>query len=70
MKKTGKCCICGQPYDLYGNNPYPLTTDESQRCCNACDWAYVMPARLLARSGKRFTLEDAKKLEAQKNAST
>ena len=65
MKKTGNCCICGQPYELFGNNPDPLTTDENARVCNLCDWAYVIPARIMQTAGKRITLEDARRLQAE-----
>ena len=42
--KHGKCCICGQDYLGYGNNPWPLK-DEGE-CCDKCNWFQVIPARL------------------------
>ena len=42
--KQGKCCICGQNYLGYGNNPWPLK-DEGE-CCDKCNWFRVIPARL------------------------
>ena len=46
MKKSGKCCFCGKPYNLYGNNPDPVDTRKNARCCNACNAKIVIPARL------------------------
>lgn len=37
------CCICGGTYYGYGNNPAPVK--EGGRCCSACNWDYVIPAR-------------------------
>jgi hypothetical protein len=42
--KIKTCCLCGEPYDGYGNNPWPKK-DEG-RCCNACNTKFVIPARL------------------------
>lgn len=41
------CCICGFSYKGYGNNPYPVITTESARCCDACNDTYVIRARLM-----------------------
>ena len=46
MTKTGTCCLCGHRYTLYGNNPWPLSTVETDRCCRVCDNERVIPARL------------------------
>ena len=45
--ETGVCCLCGGTYTHYGNNPYPLCDedDDSSRCCDACNWRKVIPAR-------------------------
>lgn len=40
------CCICGEPIEGYGNNPYPVKEDG--RCCDACNIKFVIPARLQA----------------------
>lgn len=40
------CCICGEPIEGYGNNPYPVK--EEGRCCDACNIKFVIPARLQA----------------------
>ena len=42
MKKT--CCLCGEEFDGYGNNPAPLK--ESGECCDRCNAEKVIPARL------------------------
>ena len=41
-----KRCICGCEIEGYGNNPDPLTLKEGERCCDACNWKHVIPARM------------------------
>lgn len=41
----GDCCICGEPYEGYGNNPEPYMPAESGFCCNECNIHFVLPAR-------------------------
>ena len=38
-----KCSICGEMYEGYGNNAYPITMG---RCCGVCNDIYVIPARI------------------------
>jgi hypothetical protein len=38
-----RCSICGQPYDGMGNNAHPI---NSGRCCDGCNWQYVIAARM------------------------
>lgn len=38
------CCICGEEFEGYGNNPAPYK-DEGV-CCDACNAKFVIPARL------------------------
>ena len=38
------CCICGEDFEGYGNNPVPYK--ESGKCCDACNRKFVIPARL------------------------
>ena len=47
--KTFICCLCGQEFAGYGNNPYPLCDrdDYESRCCDECDRNKVIPARML-----------------------
>lgn len=48
MKKQTKeeydCCICGKHCIGYGNNPDPVK--HSGRCCDNCNLAEVIPARI------------------------
>lgn len=43
-----RCCICGEDFNGFGNNPFPLVQrdDYESRCCNDCD-EHVVSARLL-----------------------
>lgn len=38
------CCICGDDFEGYGNNPAPYK--ESGKCCDACNRKFIIPARL------------------------
>ena len=38
------CCICGDDFEGFGNNPAPYK--ESGKCCDACNRKFVIPARL------------------------
>ena len=42
--KSSRCCICGEEYTGYGNNPWPVEDDG--RCCDACNIKFVIPKRL------------------------
>jgi hypothetical protein len=42
--KTKYCCICGEPYEGYGNNPWPVKDDG--RCCDACNLRFVIQSRI------------------------
>ena len=47
-----KCCICGceieHPYtkNYFGNNPWPISINDEDRCCDNCNELYVIPARI------------------------
>ena len=41
------CCICGKTFNGYGNNPYPVSKNENDRCCDQCNLDTVIPARLM-----------------------
>lgn len=56
--KTFKCCLCGDLFKGYGNNPqgaaykdengeiiFPEFKDND-RCCDICDSIYVIPGRI------------------------
>ena len=40
------CCICGQTCIGYGNNPWPVNDDKDVECCDHCNMAVVIPARV------------------------
>ena len=41
------CCICGKTFNGYGNNPYPVSKNENDKCCYQCNLDTVIPARLM-----------------------
>lgn len=45
VESTGKhfCGICGAEYEEYPNNAWPVYDGT---CCNACDYKFVIPARI------------------------
>jgi len=43
------CCLCPKPLIGWGNNPYPLKSeDDPVGCCNECNTTKVIPARMMA----------------------
>jgi hypothetical protein len=40
------CCVCGEPFYGYGNNPEPYKPAEAGQACNGCNLKFVIPARL------------------------
>lgn len=40
------CCFCGKPIEGFGNNPTPVSDNPEDRCCDECNIAVVVPARL------------------------
>lgn len=40
------CCICGETFTGYGNNPWPVVKDATARCCDDCNSTEVIPARI------------------------
>lgn len=40
------CCLCDKEFEGYGNNPYPISTNENDTCCNDCNMSVVIPARM------------------------
>ena len=45
MEKLLFCNLCGSEIVGYGNNPEPLSSHPSERCCDLCNFAYVLWAR-------------------------
>ena len=43
---TLTCCLCGDTFVGWGNNPYPLSVNPDDRCCDKCNYTKVIPARL------------------------
>ena len=41
-----RCCLCGEYFTGWGNNPWPLVNTAFDRCCDACNAEKVIPARL------------------------
>ena len=44
---VGICCLCGDGFYDWGNNPSPLVVDQNSRCCDDCDITKVAPVRLI-----------------------
>lgn len=45
-KEEGICCLCGEKYTHWGNNPWPLAKDANDICCDKCNAEKVIPARI------------------------
>jgi len=43
IKKQNICSICQAEYEGFGNNAEPI---NDGRCCDNCNWAVVVPARI------------------------
>lgn len=41
-----KCCFCGKDVGAYGFNPWPIYKASEKTCCDRCNCAFVLPARL------------------------
>ena len=48
-----KCCICKCKYEGYGNNPWPVSKREKDRCCDNCNTYVVIPARIKRIRGEK-----------------
>lgn len=48
MKEKHICCICGEEFEGFGNNPYPVNKEKDTRCCDTCNDTVVIPARIEA----------------------
>lgn len=56
------CVICGEPQDKseFGNNPWPIDSEATSRCCDDCNAEYVIPARIeLLYSRKNSNVKEA-----------
>jgi hypothetical protein len=54
------CCICGQKFEGFGNNPWPIVKDADSRCCDSCNETEVIPARILQIMENRNGPEQSK----------
>lgn len=55
------CCFCGKECEnIFGNNPYPASKNEEDRCCDFCNMTIVLPKRLEALWSKRKDWEVSK----------
>jgi len=45
-QETGRCCLCGEEFEGYGNNAQPL---RNGKCCDKCNVEKVIPARMRGR---------------------
>lgn len=43
---TYTCCLCGNTFPGFGNNPWPVDRTENARCCDECNAQKVIPARI------------------------
>ena len=55
-----KCCICGRTVKGFGNNPWPVDNREDARCCDECNEAEVIPARIVQIMEKAYGTEQSK----------
>lgn len=46
MKEIWQCCICGEYFTGWGNNPWPVSNDEDDKCCDYCNFTKVLPERI------------------------
>lgn len=47
-----KCCLCNRPIEnngqsVLGHNPSPLMRREGERCCDECNYTYVIQSRMI-----------------------
>ena len=45
-RRMFRCCLCGKIFTGFGNNPWPISLDPNDRCCDECNMNKVIPARL------------------------
>ena len=43
-----RCAICGKEMNNeFGNNSWPVRTNEEERCCDECNMSFVLPYRYM-----------------------
>lgn len=62
MERRFRCCLCGKEFYGWGNNPWPVSTEEEDRCCDECNSKKVIPARIemMFNSAKNIVVNDRK----------
>lgn len=51
--KTKKCCICGDDFVGWGNNPWPVVERKNAVCCYDCNFNVVIPSRIMLMYGTK-----------------
>jgi hypothetical protein len=47
-----RCCLCGEDFLEYGNNPEPFCAGmDDPRCCDDCNDRFVVPVRMILGRG-------------------
>lgn len=62
MNKNYLCCLCGEKYMGYGNNPDGAIDEnneiiewaQGERCCDACNKTKVIPGRLYLITHRKY----------------
>lgn len=53
MERNEKtCCICGEKFKGYGNDPWPVIKAEDAVCCDTCNREVVLPERIIMMQEK------------------
>src|SRR5690606_2052080 len=70
-KDKKKCAICKTTIDGPGNDPWPIDVGVTSRVCDACNFEFVIPARLNLLKNKKKIKEASNptKHEIEKEAS-
>ena len=50
------CCLCGEFFEGFGNNPYPISIKDDDECCDDCNWGKVIPARVKQYTDREQTV--------------
>ena len=56
MTEPKICCICGQLFSGWGNNPWPVA--DKGECCSICNLTTVIPARFEQMKKEETTSEE------------
>lgn len=59
MRQIFQCCICGYVFEGFGNNPWPFRCGEDDRCCDKCNYEFVIPARIKRMTEKHDGTEQS-----------